>query len=121
MKHVRRRIAALALLVCVLSSVALFRLWKRGTPWGEREWSPNGEYYIQRFANWTPAAYFPRPPGDGPSYDGYVRLYTRRGRLLYESYQPHNRYVEAGWSGREAYLLLGLGMVGPWRLPSPAE
>ena len=121
MKRIRRPIAGVALLACSLGFLALFMRWKQGTPWGEREWSPDRRFYVQRYANGSVSSYLPRPPGDGPLHDGYVRLFTREGRLLREAYYRDNRYVLPAWSGDTLWLETGSGTDGPWPLPAHAE
>lgn len=118
MNRVRRRpIAVLALAALAL---AAFQQWKRGTPHGEPDWSPNRQYYVQHYANASPSRYLPRPPGDGAAHDGYVRLFDRRGRLLREKFFTTNRYVRPVWAGRTLYLQTGHDDLA-WPLPTPAE
>jgi hypothetical protein len=116
-----RRVGVAVLLVAVMG-IGVFQYWKRGRAYGEPDWSPNRQFYIRRYVNWTPAMYMMRPPGDGGTYDGYVRLFDRRGRLLHERYYQSNSYVQSVWSGREVWLMAGVDEDdGPWTLPASSE
>jgi hypothetical protein len=121
----RRRLALLAGLV-LLASVAgavAFTFWRQGRPYGAAEFSPNGRYYVQKYANWTPRSQWPVGPGQGSDrLSGYVRLFSRSGELLQERFVPHSRDVRPVWSGRTVYLLGVPALENePWTLPEPGE
>ena len=121
----RRRTAlllALALLVSAAGAVG-FQFWRQGRPYGAPEFSPNGRFYVQKYANWTPRSQVPAGPGQGSdSLGGYVRLFSRGGELLHERFVPHSRDVRPVWSGRTVYLLGVPALENqPWTLPEPGE
>ncbi|MDY7546258.1 hypothetical protein QN379_08585 [Glaciimonas sp. Gout2] len=69
-----------------------YKNWHEGTPYGEKQYSPNKEFYYQRYKvftieEWIP--YVPMPGGGSDSLfyvDGYVRGYTANGDFIGEAY-----------------------------------
>jgi hypothetical protein len=122
MRTKRRTLAAAAVLLACIA-VGGFFLWKRGTPYQQPYWSPNREYYIQKYSNLMPSQLTPGMPGHGSdAIGGYIRLYNKSGRLLHERLQTFSRDVEPVWAGDKVYLKGVAEMDGaPWVLPSSAE
>ena len=61
--------------------------WHEGTPYGEKQYSPNKEFYYQRYKifsieEWIPYASSPR--GFSGGINGYVRGYTADGDYIGE-------------------------------------
>jgi hypothetical protein len=97
--------------------------WKRGTPYQPAVWSPNGQYYVQKYSNLTLSKLWPVAPGHGSdSVDGYIRLYDKNGRMIHERFERFIRDVEPLWAGTRVYLRGVAAMDNdPWNLPSSAE
>jgi hypothetical protein len=93
-KRLGKWVLALAA-VCGGSSLLGFYLWKQGTPYQPPFWSPNKQYYVQKYSNFTPLRLLAAMPGQGSdTIDGYVRLYRRDGTLLHERFVIFVRDVE---------------------------
>ena len=66
--------------------------WHEGTPYGEKQYSPNKEFYYQQYKVFTIddlIPFMPLPGGgsDGLHFiDGYVRGYTANGDFIGEAY-----------------------------------
>ncbi len=80
----RKRWAALAILVAAI--VGSYLWWKQGTLRYE-EWSPNQQYVVRNYKTFE---FIPRftMPGDGGHYSGYMRVYDKNGKQLYEEFRP---------------------------------
>lgn len=114
---------AAAAVVTLLAVLAGFFVWRRGTPYQGPESSPNGLYYVQKFATWSPRGFLPAGPGQGSDgVGGYLRLFTRDGRLLAERWAPFLRDIRPVWAGDRVFLL-GIPEMDddPWILPGPAD
>lgn len=115
--------AALSAAVALLFAAALFvaSIWKRGQPYQEPFRSPNGQYYVQKFVTAMPRS--GAGPGQGSdSAGGYIRLFTREGKLLQERRQPFFRDVRPVWAKEKVYLLGVAEMDNdPWILPTSSE
>jgi hypothetical protein len=117
-----RRLIAVGALVC-LAMVIGFLVWKQGTPYQQPYWSPNHEYYVQKYSNLMPSRFIPGMPGHGSdAIGGYIRLYDKDGKLLDERLQGFIRDIEPQWSGNKVYLK-GIPEMDnhPWKLPSSSE
>lgn len=115
--------AVAALVLALLALLAGFLTWRRGTPWQPPESSPNGLYYVQKYATWSPRVFLPAGPGQGSDgVSGFLRLFTRDGRLLAERWAPFLRDVRPVWAGDRVFLL-GIPELedAPWILPGPAD
>src|SRR5579862_7942454 len=72
----------LLVLAAGLIAVAVFERWKMGSPNGAPDVSPNGRYFVQKYANWTPRSLWPAGPGQGSDgAGGYVRGAVRAPHL----------------------------------------
>ncbi len=121
MKRHKRWIAAAALLL--VASLASFFLWKRGTPYQQPYWSPNHQYYVQKYSNLMLSNLLPGMPGHGSdAIGGYIRLYDKNGKLLHERLQNFIRDIDPVWAGNKVYLR-GVPEMdnAPWVLPGRAE
>jgi len=121
MKRHKKLLAAAGLLVLI--GVLGFLYWKRGTPYQGRYWSPNRQYYVQKYSNATLSRFFMHGPGQGSdAIDGYIRLYDKNGRLIHETFQSFIRDTEPVWAGKEVYLMGVAEMDNhPWLLPTSSE
>jgi len=122
MKKYRKLLLTFVLLLCV-AGVALFFFWKKGTPYQRPYWSPNGQYYVQKYSNVTLSRFVPTMPGQGSdAIDGYIRLYDKNGKLIDERFADFIRDVEPIWAGNKVYLMGVEDMDDdPWVLPSTSE
>lgn len=120
MRALRRPVVVVLVVVLGIGVVATSR-WKRGTPYQQPFWSPNRQYYVQKFENWSPAfLHAGRRGSDG--IDGYIRLYDRNGVLIAERFQTFLRDVEPLWAGDKVYLKGVAAMDDdPWLLPGRAD
>ena len=111
------------LLLLVLFGVTGFLWWKRGVPYQDRVYSPNGRYYVQKYSNLTPNQFIGAMPGQGSdAVDGYIRLYAANGTLLHERFETFIREIKPSWVGRKVYLLGVAAMDNdPWILPTSSE
>lgn len=100
-----------------------FVLWKRGTPYQAPFWSPNGDFYVQKYSNPTLSGLRSAMPGQGSdAIDGYIRLYDRNGKLLGERFEFFIRDIDPLWAGNKVYLR-GVPQMdaAPWILPHGAD
>src|SRR5690242_18072198 len=111
----------ICLLVCAVT-ISYF-VWKPGTLYQSPFWSPNKQYYVQKYSNLTFSKFIPVAPGQGSDMiDGYVRLFDKDGRLLNERFVFFIRDVEPVWSGQKVYLNGVAEMDNdPWILPTSSE
>lgn len=117
-----RRFVAVAALLCI-AVIAGFFYWKQGTPYQQPFWSPNREYYVQKYSNFMPSRLVPGMPGHGSdAIGGYIRLYDKNGKLLHERLQEFTRDIEPQWAGNKVYLK-GIADMdsNPWMLPGNSE
>ncbi len=120
-KQQKRLLAFLLVLAAV--GVLGFVLWKRGTPYQQPYWSPNGKYYVQKYSNATLFGLLPVPRGHGSDgVNGYIRLYDRNGSLIHEKFESFIRDVDPLWTRNKVYLR-GIPKMDadPWILPSSSE
>jgi hypothetical protein len=103
MRKSRRSITVVALLVAVAAGLTGLDWWKRGTPYQEPFWSPNRQYYVQKYSNWVPVVVQGSRRGSD-AIDGYIRLYDSTGNLIAERFETFVRDVEPLWVGDKVYL-----------------
>lgn len=105
----------------IVTSGFTFLGWKRGTPYQEPYWSPNGKYYVQKYANFTPRQLLAVMPGQGSDMiDGYIRVYDRQGILIKEQFHIFIRDIEPIWFENEVFFM-GAENLGVWKLPSSTQ
>jgi hypothetical protein len=121
-----KKLTKLSLILLVVFGVLClpgFWLWKQGTPYQQPFWSPNGQYYVQKYSNLTFSKLMPVMPGQGSdTIDGYIRLYRKDGTLLHERFAPFIRDVEPVWAGEKVFLM-GVDEIDndPWILTTSAD
>ena len=122
MKKYHKLLLTSALLACV-AGATLFFFWKKGTPYQPPYWSPNGQYFVQKYSNVTLSRFVPTMPGQGSdAIDGYIRLYDKNGKLIHERFADFIRDVEPIWAGNKVYLMGVEDMDNdPWILPTTSE
>ena len=103
--------------------IGLYFLWKQGTPYFTPTWSPNNQYYVQKYRNVTFSDFFPAMPGQGSDKaNGYIRLYDKDGNMLGERFVYFFRDVEPFWVDNKVYLSGVAEMDNDlWILPTSAE
>ncbi len=117
----KRKFVIIAALVLVAGVLGFF-WWKRGTPYQERCWSPNGQYYVQKYSNVSPSGLIGSPGHGSDAIDGYIRLYDKNGKLLHERFQTFIRDIKPAWAGNKVYLIGVAEMdTNPWILPGASE
>ena len=118
----RKRRLAIALLLLLVLAWPAYRMFYAGVPYGERDLSPNGKFYAQKFRLYRWDSWIPRMgmPGGGSDYlygvDGYVRVYAADGHLLGEIEMGGVPVAEIHWAG-DALVVMGDG-DGMVTLPS---
>ena len=118
----RVKFAEIFLLLLVVGAGG-YLWWRQGTPYQDRVYSPNGQYYVQKYSNLTPGRFIGVMPGQGSdTIDGYIRLYTANGTLVHERFETFIRDIKPVWVERKVYLL-GIAAMDndPWILPTPSE
>ncbi|MEB3212845.1 MAG: hypothetical protein VKL39_15940 [Leptolyngbyaceae bacterium] len=100
------KVSLMGLVVISSLGVLGFQHWKKGSPFQEPIWSPNGEYYLQRYDNLTLDRLIPAFPGGGGSdrVNGYVRLFKKDGTLVQESFVYFNREIQWAWLDDEVHI-----------------
>jgi len=122
MRKYRKLLLTFVLLLCVIATASFF-LWKKGTPYQQPYWSPNGQYYVQKYSNLTLSRFVSTMPGQGSdTINGYIRLYDKNGKLIHERFAVFIRDVEPMWAGNKVYLM-GVEEMDddPWILPTSSE
>ena len=110
---------AVGLLVC--AGMILFIVWKRGAPYQTPDWSPNREYYVQKYHNLTLSSFTPAMPGNGSdNIDGYIRIFDKNGNCLYEKFYTYLVGKEVRWYKNQVYVM-GSDDDEIWTLPSNSE
>jgi hypothetical protein len=109
-------------LLCVTGAASFF-FWKKGTPYQPPYWSPNGQYYVQKYSNLTLSRFVSTMPGQGSdAIDGYIRLYDKNGELIHERFADFIRDVKPIWAENKVYLMGVEEMDNdPWILPTTSE
>ena len=122
MKKYRKLVLTFVLLLFVIGAASFF-FWKKGTPYQQPYWSPNGQYYVQKYSNLTLSRFVSTMPGQGSdTINGYIRLYDKNGRLIHERFAVFIRDVEPIWAGNKVYLMGVEAMDDdPWILPTSSE
>ena len=122
MRKYRKLLLTLVLLLCVIATASFF-FWKKGTPYQQPYWSPNGQYYVQKYSNLTLSRFVSTMPGQGSdTINGYIRLYDKNGKLIHERFAVFIRDVEPIWAGNKVYLMGVEAMDDdPWILPTSSE
>jgi hypothetical protein len=110
-------------LVCVIVCGG-FLWWKQGSPYGEPCYSPNHQYYVQQFINWSLPTI--SMPGDGSHPSGYARLYDNHGRQLKEFFVTDIKNTELHWNGDGSGIFFMTGTEegdndpnSTWKTPTP--
>jgi hypothetical protein len=122
MKKYRKLLLTFVLLLFVIGAASFF-FWKKGTPYQQPFWSPNGQYYVQKYSNITFSRFVSTMPGQGSdATDGYIRLYDKNGKLIHQRFAYFIRDVKPIWAGNKVYLMGVEEMDNdPWILPATAE
>ena len=122
MKKYRKLLLTFVLLLFVIGAASFF-FWKKGTPYQQPYWSPNGQYYVQKYSNVTLSRFVSTMPGQGSdTINGYIRLYDKNGKLIHERFAVFIRDVEPMWAGNKVYLMGVEAMDDdPWILPTSSE
>ncbi|QEI09019.1 hypothetical protein FXN63_26610 [Pigmentiphaga aceris] len=121
-RKLRRALIVLVVLAMLWPAYSLFYA---GVPYRERNYSPNGQFYAQKFRLYSWDSWIPRMgmPGGGSDYlyyiDGYVRVYTAAGKLLGEIKMGAVPIADIHWAG-DALVVMGDG-DGMVNLPGPSE
>ena len=117
----RRTALALGALIIAVSAAGAV-LWSRGTPYQDPYWSPNREYYVQKYSNVTLSRLINSAGAGSDAVDGYIRVYDKHGNLIHERYESFIRDIEPLWSGNKVYLVGVAAMDSdPWVLPTSAQ
>ncbi|NTW48635.1 MAG: hypothetical protein HGB19_02655 [Chlorobiales bacterium] len=109
--------------VLITAIVVGFMVWKQGTPYQSRYYSPNHRYYVQKYHTVSLSSFMMAMPGQGSDMiDGYIRLYDQNDRMVYERFETFIRDVKPIWAGREVFLM-GVEEMdnSPWILPQSSE
>lgn len=109
--------------ILVVASTAGYFVWKQGTPYQPRYYSPNRQYYIQKYHNISFSGFMVAMPGQGSDMiDGYIRLYDQNDHMLYERFETFIRDIEPVWAGEKVFLMGVADMDNdPWILPHSSE
>lgn len=120
----KRHQKILLLFCCLLfcAGAASYFVLKRGTSYSSPFWSPNGQYYIQRYQVLTISGFTPSMPGSGSdNIEGYVRLFDKNGNCLEEIFISYlAREMHIVWDENKVYPVSELDDA-PWILPSSSE
>ena len=103
--QVARMIVLIAIAILVANTI-----WKRGSPFGKPCYSPNHDYYVQRYQNLNLIALLVGigMPGQGSdSFVGYSRLYDRKGKLMHEIFGDLVHGPSPLWLDTEVTLYAG--------------
>ena len=119
----RVKVAKILFLLLVVVGAGGYLWWRQGTPYQDRIYSPNRQYYIQKYSNLTLSRFIGVMPGQGSdTIDGYIRLYAADGTLIHERFETFIRDIRPVWDGRNVYLLGVAEMdTDPWILPLLSE
>ena len=118
-----RRLIVLALVLAL--AWPAYRMFYAGVPYRDREYSPNGQFYVQKYRLYRWDSWIPRMgmPGGGSDYlydiDGYIRVYTAAGKFLGEIEMGSVPIAELHWAG-DALVAMG-GGDGVVQLPGPSK
>ncbi|KAF3999752.1 hypothetical protein [Glaciimonas immobilis] len=120
-------------LICIiilpLMVYLIYSKWHEGTPYGEKEYSPNNKFYFQlhkvfSIDEWIP--FVPAPQGSDGDYDrhGYVRAYTADGKFIGEVFANGIPRAHIFWSRDVLAVMDGVHNKyndGRIQLPTTAE
>lgn len=100
-------LAIFTILSVIIGSFAYLQ-WKKGTPYGSPDLSPNRRYYSQKYRTISLNSFFPAMPGQGSDNDeGYIRIYAADGTLIGERFIAFFRDVKTIWAGDKVYFTGG--------------
>lgn len=104
------------LVCCVLLLGLLYGLWRGSAePFGQKNKSPDGKYYIQMYSTFSPKGWLPTAPGSSSdNIDGFIRLYRADGTLLEEEFHTYLVAHEMRWGDGEVH---SVGDGPFWQLP----
>ncbi|MFC5474536.1 hypothetical protein [Paraherbaspirillum soli] len=113
----------------VLASCFIYFRWHEGAPYDDKEYSPNKEFYFQRFkvfslGEWIPGIRMPGQGGDALySMNGYVRVYSSDDKFIGEIYARAMPIAEIFWLDNKLIVNTGAGAMdgGIIKLPKDAE
>jgi hypothetical protein len=122
LKKYRKLLLTFAIVLFGFGAASFF-FWKKGTPYQQPYWSPNGQYYVQKYSNLTLSRFVSTMPGQGSdAIDGYIRLFDKNGKLLHERFAYFIRDVRPIWAGNKVYLMGVENMDNdPWILSTSSE
>ncbi|NTV46104.1 MAG: hypothetical protein HGB11_06200 [Chlorobiales bacterium] len=109
--------------IAVTTGLIGYFVWKQGTPYQSRYYSPNRQFYIQKYHNISFSSFMVAMPGQGSDMiDGYIRLYDQNDQMICERFETFIRDIEPVWAGREVFLMGVDDMDNdPWILPQLSE
>ena len=84
--------------------------WHEGTPYEEKQYSPNKEFYYQLYKvfsidEWIP--YASSPGGFSNGENGYVRAYTAAGDFMGETYAHGMPMAHVFWARNKLIVMDG--------------
>ena len=90
MERMKVKLFSAILITLASATVAClgYRAWhSSATPYGARQYSPDGKYYVQHWQVWTPSRLLFVTPGNGSDrLDGFIRLHSADGKIVREKF-----------------------------------
>lgn len=109
MSKPKRRFLILTAFTCMVICMVMVgcELSQKEELYQERFWSPNRQYYMQKYRTFSILP-VPSMPGQGSdSVDGYIRIHDKDGKVIHERYYTFIRDTEAIWVRNEVILMGG--------------
>ena len=117
------RYSLLFLLIFFISllGIATYNMIFIGTVFTDPVWSPNRQYYSQKYRTLTLSSFSAvSPGGSSDNVDGYIKIYDKHGRVLFSKFYTYLEGKELRWHGNQVFVLGG-DEDQVWGLPSSAE
>ncbi len=109
----RKKVWLFLTAIIAATAYLAYSIWHRGSPYGEKEYSPNKAFYYQQYKVLSVAESIPRLSAPGQAADaryamqGYVRAYTADGTFVGESGVNGMPMAQLFWSRDRLVIMDG--------------
>lgn len=106
MDKYKNKLILLTLCLCVVAAASCTVMGKE-EPYQGQMWSPNRDYYVQKYRTFGVLPTTSMPGQGSDSVDGYIRVHAKDGKVISERHYTFIRDTEAVWSRDKVFLMGG--------------